>query len=170
MPAPCGVRKTIGQLRPPLSAVAEPGRVVSQLIDARIKESHELDLADRFEALRRHAHTKSGDQRFRQWRVENTLGAEALLQTGGGTEYAAIDADIFSKDHDIRIIRQSAGQSQIDCIDQCELRHSGPRLPYAGQHRRLAVGRRDSRTWFPAHAVRLPDNVRSPHSPFARTR
>ena len=40
---------------PTLRSVAEPGRVVHQLIDAGIKESQELDFANRIESLRRHA-------------------------------------------------------------------------------------------------------------------
>src|SRR6516165_9487641 len=80
--------------KPPLRSVAEPGGVVHQLIDAWIKESHELDLADRFEPLSRHAHAESADQRFRQWRVENAFRTKALLQPGGGAENAAINADI----------------------------------------------------------------------------
>jgi hypothetical protein len=91
--------------------------VVHQLIDAGIQESHELDLANRFEALRRHAHAESPDQNFRQRRVENALGTEALLQASGGAEDAAIDADILSEDHDIRIIRKRPGERQIDRID-----------------------------------------------------
>src|SRR5262249_59021323 len=82
--------------KPPLRSVAEPGGVVHQLIDAGIKESHELDLANRFEPLRRHAHAEPADQRFRQRRVKDALGTEALLQPGGGAEDAAIDADILS--------------------------------------------------------------------------
>jgi hypothetical protein len=72
--------------KPSLRAVAEPGRVVHQLIYAGIQESHELDLANRFEPLRRHAHAESPDQNFRQRRVENALGAEALLQASGCAE------------------------------------------------------------------------------------
>jgi hypothetical protein len=53
--------------------------VVQQLIDARIEKSHELNFADRLEALRRHADAEAGDQRFRQRRVKDTLAPEAPL-------------------------------------------------------------------------------------------
>jgi hypothetical protein len=97
--------------------------VVHQLIDAGIKESQELDLTDRFETLRRHAHAESTDESFRQRRVENALGAEALLQASGSAENAAVDADILSEDHDIGIIRERPGERQIDRVDQRRLRH-----------------------------------------------
>jgi hypothetical protein len=87
------------------------------LIDAGIQESHKLDFANRFEALRRHADAESPDQSFRQRRVENALGAKALLQASGCAEDAAIDTDIFAEDYNIRIIRQRSSESQIDCID-----------------------------------------------------
>ena len=156
--------------QPPLRSVAEPGRVVHQLIDAGIEESHKLDLADGLKPLRRHADAQPADQRFRQRSVENALDTEALLQAGGRTEYAAIDADIFSENHDIGIIRQSAGERQIDCIDQRDLRHSGPRFPCAGRHRRSAAWHRDGRTWFAADAARSPSSARSPHRRFVRIR
>jgi hypothetical protein len=103
--------------KPPLSSVAESGRVIHQLINAGIKESHELDLANRFEPLRRHAHAESPDQSFRQRRVENTLGPETLLQASGCAEHAAIDTDIFAEDDNIRIIRQRPSERQIDRVD-----------------------------------------------------
>ena len=71
MPAPCGVRKTIGQLSRPCVRL----------------------------------------------RSKDALGTEALLQASGCTEDPAIDADIFAKDYNIRIIRQRSGESQIDRVD-----------------------------------------------------
>src|SRR6266851_1638700 len=50
---------------PPLCAVAQPRGMVHQLIDAGINKSHELDLADRFQALCRHADAESADKEFR---------------------------------------------------------------------------------------------------------
>src|SRR5215510_11409941 len=99
--------------KPPLRSVAESGGVVHQLVDAGIKESHELDLTNRFEPLSRHAHAESADERFRQRRVENAFGTEALLQPGGGAEDAAIYANILSKHHDIGIICEGPGKRQI---------------------------------------------------------
>ena len=64
---------------PALRSIPQPRRMVHELIDARIEEPHELDLADRFQPLRRHADAESADQRFRQRRVKNALAAKALL-------------------------------------------------------------------------------------------
>ena len=64
MPAPHGVRRHHRAAEPPLRAVAESRGVIHQLIDAGIEEPHELDLADRSEALSRHADAQAADQQF----------------------------------------------------------------------------------------------------------
>jgi hypothetical protein len=40
--------------------------------------------------------------------------AEALLQPHGGAKYAAIDADIFAENDDVRILLHGTGERQID--------------------------------------------------------
>ena len=51
-----------------------------------------------------HADGQAGDGGFVQRRVEHALGAEGLLQAGGGAEHAAVDADVFAE-HDDAIRR-----------------------------------------------------------------
>ena len=85
--------------------------MVHQLIDAGIEKAHELDLADGLQALRRHADAEPADQQFGQRRVDHALGAEALLQTGGGAKHAAIDADIFAEHDDVGIILPWRGRA-----------------------------------------------------------
>ena len=123
MPAPCGRAQHHRAAEPPLRAVAQPRGVVHQLIDAGIEESHELDLADRLQALRRHADAQSADQQFGKRRIDHALRSETLLQSDGGAEDAAVDADILAEHDDIGVVLHRAGERQIDGFDQRHLRH-----------------------------------------------
>ena len=112
-----------GTGQPPLRSVAQPRGVIHQLIDAGVNKAHELDFAHGPQPLRRHADAKSADQQLRKRRVDHPLGAEALLQPGGGAEDAAVDADVFAEHQHIAILFHGAGQRQIDRFDQRHLRH-----------------------------------------------
>ena len=65
---------------PAAGAVAQARGVIQQLVDRGIDEAHELDLGDGPQALRREPDAHAGDQRFRERRVDDALGAEALEQ------------------------------------------------------------------------------------------
>ena len=97
--------------------------MVHELIDAGIDETHELDFAHGLEPLRRHADAKAADQELGERRVDHPLGAEPLLQSHGGAENAAVDADVLAQHHHVGILLHGAGQRQIDRFDQRELRH-----------------------------------------------
>ena len=123
--------------QPPLGAVAQARGVVHQLIDARIDEAHELDLAHGLEALRRHADAQAADQQLGERRIDHPLGAEALLQADGGAKDAAVDADILAEHDDARILLHGARERQVDGFDQCYLRHgTPPSARRAGRRRR----------------------------------
>jgi hypothetical protein len=106
-----------------LGAVAQPGSVVHQLIDARIQESHKLDLAHRLQTLRRHADAEPADEEFGKRRIQHALRPETLLQSDRGAEDAAVDADILAEHDDGRVILHRAGKRQVDGFDQRDLRH-----------------------------------------------
>ena len=94
---------------PSLRAVAQSGCMVHQLIDAGIDETHELDLADGLQALRRHADAQPADQQLGKRRIEHALRSEALLQPGGGAKNAAVDADILAEhDHGRVVLHRAA--------------------------------------------------------------
>ena len=97
--------------------------MVHQLIDAGINESHELDLADRLQPLCRHADAESADKEFGKRRIEHAFRSETLLQSDGGAEDAAVDADVFAEHDDVGILLHGAGKRQIDGFDQRHLRH-----------------------------------------------
>ena len=86
-------------------------------------KSHELDLADRPQALCRHADAESADEKFGQRRVDHPLRSETLLQSGGCAKDAAVDADILAEHDDAGVVLHRAGEGQIDGFDQCHLRH-----------------------------------------------
>ena len=123
MPAPHGVRSTIGQLSRPCVRLRRRRGVVHQLIDAGIEEPHELDLAHRSEALRRHADAQSADQQFGQGRVHHSLGPKTLLQAGCCAKNAAVDADILAEHDDARVLLHGAREGQGDGFNQGYLRH-----------------------------------------------
>src|SRR5438874_3833918 len=85
---------------PSLGAVADSGGMIHQLVDAGIQKSHELDLTDGLQPLRRHPDAESADQEFGKRRIKDALRAETRLQTDGRAEDAAIDADILAKHDD----------------------------------------------------------------------
>src|SRR5262249_44438891 len=126
-------------------------------------ESHELNLADGLESLRRHADAQAADQKLGERRVDDPLRPEALLQPGGRTEHAAVDADILAEHDDVLVVRHRAGERQVDRLDERELRHRAlAPAPPAGRRNPPAIPRRGDRTWFAAPAPALPDSARPP--------
>src|SRR5262249_55971651 len=133
--------------------------------------AHELDFADGLETLRRHADAEPADQELGERRVDHAPGAEALLQTNGGAEHAAVDTDVLPENDDVGVLLHGAGEREIDRLDQRELRHRALRgAPPAGRRRFAAARRRDDRTSSPARAARTPDSARSPPRSLSGTR
>ena len=64
-----------------------------------------------------HADRHAGDQAFGQRRVLHALGAEALLQAGGGAEHAAVDADVLADHDDVRIVLHLPAMRHRDGFD-----------------------------------------------------
>jgi hypothetical protein len=108
---------------PPLGAVAQPGCVVGQLIDAGVGKAHELNFADGPQALRRHADAQPADQQLGKRRIDDALRSEAPLQSDGGTKDAAVDTDVFPEHDYVWIFLQGARQRQVDGFDQGDLSH-----------------------------------------------
>src|SRR5512139_682827 len=156
---------------PSLRAIAQPGRMVHQLIDAGIDESHKLDLADRPEALRSHTDAQATDQQFGERRIDHALRSETLLQADGGTEDTAIDPDVFTQNDNAGIITHGAGERQVDCFDQRHFSHvTHPSARDAEQHRPLVAPRRGGRIWSLVGADSSPNSAQSPLRSAAGTR
>src|ERR1051325_4479847 len=81
-------------------AVAVPARrrEVRQHVEAARDEVDELDLADGTEAPVRRADSRPGEPLLGNRRVDHARLAEALLQTLGHLERAAVSADVFAHD------------------------------------------------------------------------
>jgi hypothetical protein len=107
-----------------LRAVAQPRGVVHQLIDARIQKTHELDLADRPQPLRRHADAQPADEKLGERRVDDALRAKTLLQADRRAEHATIDAHVLAEHDDIRIIAERAAEREVDGVDERHLSHA----------------------------------------------
>ena len=102
-----------------------PG-VVQQLVDRRVHEAHELELDHRPETLGAQAHRKTGEEGFRERRVQHAVCAETLQQPVGRPEDAAVDADVLAQDQDRLVVGHGPLQGQPDALDQRELRHRRP--------------------------------------------
>src|SRR5262249_28222175 len=108
---------------PSLGAVAKARSVIHELIDAGIKKSHELNLADRPQPLHRHADTQAADEKLGERRVDDALGPESLLQTHGGAEHAAVHTDVLAEHNHILVALHGAREREIDGFDQSCFSH-----------------------------------------------
>src|SRR6266568_8870532 len=90
----------------PLRAIVDLGDLGHDLVEGRIDESVELDLAHRAVTAQRHAESRSDDARFGQRGVDDAVVAEILLQRVGDPEYAAEAADVLAHQQDLRIVLQ----------------------------------------------------------------
>src|SRR4249919_110255 len=99
-------------------AIAHARGMADDEVDHRVHEAVELGLGHRLHALRGHADGQAGDGGFVQRRVEHALGAEGLLQAGGGAEHAAVDADVLAEHDDRVVMAHLVGQRLRDRFDQ----------------------------------------------------
>src|SRR6516162_3575233 len=146
-----------------LGAVAHSRCVVHKLIEAGIKKSHKLDLANGFEPLRCHTNAETADEEFSKRRIQHALRSKALLEASGRAEDAAVDADVFTKHNHARIVLHRASQCQVDGLDQRCLSHCALRRVRGVARRRYrAAWHRDDRTCFRADVAPLSYSVRPP--------
>src|SRR5690606_14497309 len=100
-------------------------------------------------------------------RVEHALVAERLLQTCGGAEHAAVDANVLAEHDDAVVVAHLVGQGLGDRLDEGDgCRRAGLLLSHcaspmqwparAGPPVPLAVPRRGNRTSLPPVAPSFP--------------
>src|SRR4051812_19323801 len=112
--------------QPSLRPMPQASGVVQDLVDRRIGEARELDFGHRPQALGGHADRHAGDQPLGERRVGDALGTEALLQPGGGAEYAAVDADVLAQHDDAIVVLHGPRERQVDRLNQRDARHRAP--------------------------------------------
>ena len=98
--------------QPSLRPVAQPGGVIHQLIDAGIQESHELDFADRAQALRRHPDAEAADQQIPASGVSITRSApKRFCKPSVARKTPPFTPTSSPKHDDIGIILQGRGRA-----------------------------------------------------------
>ena len=76
------------------------GQHVGDLVKGAADEVHELELGHRPHAGKRRAKAGVDDRHLRDWRIHHALRAEAVNQSFGDFERAAINADVFADAED----------------------------------------------------------------------
>jgi hypothetical protein len=99
--------------------------MIEKLVDAGICETGELDFRDGSETLCRQPNGYAGDSRFGQGSIEHPILAIKLQKALSRAEHTAIDSNIFSKDHDARVVRHGASKRQVDRLHEAEFGHAG---------------------------------------------
>ena len=92
--------------------------MTDHVVDHGVDEAVELRFGHRLHAHGSHAHGEAGDGGFIQWRIQDAVGTETLLQAGRGAEHAAIHANVFAQHHHRIVMRNFPGQCLGDGFDQ----------------------------------------------------
>src|SRR6187402_3070266 len=120
-----------------VGAPAHHAHLVAHLVHRGPDVVEELNLHHRLHTAHRHADSPSYDVCLSQWRVEDAIGAELPLKTGGQLEDAALPfqlsalqmlvttgvRNIFTEDHDPRITPHLIAQRGVDEIGHRSLGH-----------------------------------------------
>src|SRR6185369_462066 len=100
--------------------------MAKKLVEGGIRETHELDLGHRMQAIGRHADGRADDARFGKGGVDHPLGAKTIQQPLGDSEYTAVPGYILTEDHDPVVLRHLLAQDEVDGLYHVELRHVRP--------------------------------------------
>ena len=151
MPAPHGVRSTMGHDRRPRVRWRRRPAWLS-IWSSRYREPGELDFGDRLQTFRRHADAHAGDQILGERRVDHALGAELVEQAQRRAEHAAVAPDVLAEHHHIAVVGHRAVQREIDGLDERYLRqrHFPDESRRAARNRPLAASHTSDRTSAPA--------------------
>ena len=102
---------------------AKPGGVIRELVQGRIDEPRELDLAHRLEALRRHADRRAADEQLRQRGVANAAFAEPLEEALGGAEHASVHPDVLAEHEHVVVLLHGPDQRHVHGLDERHVSH-----------------------------------------------
>ena len=112
-------RHGVGALR----AVGVARDLTLDLVEGLAAEAQELQLGDRDHPAAGEADGRSDDDRLGQRHIDHALGAEALLQTLGGAEDAAVDADVLTEHDHALVGLQRGAERGADRLDHRHLGH-----------------------------------------------
>ncbi len=116
----------------PVRAVAHLGRFVDDLVERRVDEVGELDLADRPDAVERHADADADDGQLGQRAVDDPARAELGEEALGCAEDAAAGAYVLARNDNGRVAAHFRGHRLAQRFDVALNRHgAGLRRPGA---------------------------------------
>ena len=87
------------------------GELADDLVERRVDEAVELDLADRPVAAQRQADRGADDAGLGERGVDDPVLAEVLLQAVGDPEDAAELADVLAHDEDLGVVLHGLAQA-----------------------------------------------------------
>src|SRR5260370_23395069 len=97
------------------------GEDVADVVEGAGDEIHELEFGDWAHAGERRSESRAHDGRLGDGRVDDALGAEAVDETVGDFEGAAVNADVFAEAEDGRIAVHFFPDSLADGFEVGEL-------------------------------------------------
>src|SRR3954469_6601564 len=122
MPPPTGIRTTTGSVTAP-SARAHLGQLRHDLVEGRVDEAVELDLAHGAVATQCHADGGADDARLGQRRVDHPVLTEVLLQAVRHPEDPAELADVLAHQDDLGVGLHRGAQAGVDAPGERDRRH-----------------------------------------------
>src|ERR1700683_5320936 len=94
-------------------ALVELRHLADDLVEGRVHEAIELDLAHRAIAANGKAHRSAHNGRLGKGRVDDAVFAEVLLQSVGDAKHAAELADVLAHDEDLLVLLHRATQALV---------------------------------------------------------
>ena len=104
-------------------AVIHARRLTHDLVEGRVDEIGELNLADRPQVRQRRADAHADDAHLRQRRIHDAPRAVLLVEPLRGAEDAAAPTDVLAGDEDPFVLRQRLVQRAADGLDQGHVGH-----------------------------------------------
>jgi hypothetical protein len=83
----------------PAGAIAHSSRMTNDVLHGRKHESLKLELSNGSQPLSCHTYRNAADECFGEGGIDNALKPKTFFKTNGSAEYAAVIANVFSKQY-----------------------------------------------------------------------